>query len=156
MIQNFFNEVFKTPTCLTCLPTIACPYKAIRPKFDTFTSNHNCRVVHFWGQWRGTKALPGPGSQDRRWRGDPGRWKPSDSVSRCTKDHCWCWASLCPKIEQQHWWLVLCFQWVLSTVTVWSGSWSVEGMETHSQMLIVFFFLVLSSCVKMLVNWSIL
>lgn len=120
--------------CLTCLALITPYFKAIRPKCDTFTSNHNRRVVHLWGQWPGSKALPGPGSQDRRRCGDPGQWTPSDSVSRCTKDNCWSWASLCPKVEQ-HWWLVLWFQWILQWLPDQALDTWMAG-HTHSQILI--------------------
>lgn len=101
--------------CLTCLSLIAPHYKATSPKRDTFSPNRNHRVVHFWRQWPGTEVLPGPRSQDWRRCGDPGQWRPSDSVSRCTKDNCWCWTSLCPKLKLQHWgrvlWLQLILQW---------------------------------------------
>lgn len=98
-------NIFKMMACLTCLALISPHYKAT--KYDTLSPNRNHRVVHLWGKWPGTKALPGPGNQDRRRCGDPRKWRPSDSVSRCTKDNCWCWASLCPKLKLRHWGPVL-------------------------------------------------
>lgn len=153
LIHNLFSQVFKTAACLTCLALIVPYYKAIRPKFDTFTSNHNRRVVHLWGQWPGTKAFPGPGSQDWRRRSDPGQWRPSDSVSRCTKDNCWCWASLRPKIERQHWWIVLWCQWIVQ----WLSDQALGPCRVgHTLRCWFFCCCCLSSCVKMLVNRGIL
>lgn len=125
--------------CLTCLAFIA-PYCG--QNMILSLPNHDPRVVHRWGQWAGTKALPGPGSQDRRRRGDPGKRRPSDSVPKCTEDNCWCWASLCPKIEPQHWRPVL---WV-PLVLQWPRSRSVEGWTHTHRCWFIFLLLFVIMC----------